>query len=551
MILRDYQVDMVSRAEKALGDHGNSLLVAPTGSGKTVMLSSLMGRLAPRKALVLQHRDELLDQNIRTFLRINEGWPVSVFNADTKDSGGRAVFAMAQTLHRHLDGFPMVDLLVIDEAHHGVAPTYKKIVKAVREGNPNALIAGFTATPARGDGKGLRDVFDNVCGRITLQTLIRGGHLVAPKTFVVRLEGVPEALQDVRRMPSGEYDMDQVGEIMNRSVHNLRVVEEWKRVAAGRRTIVFCSTCQHADDVAAVFASAGVSVATVTSETPERERADMLARFDRGEIEVITNVAVLTEGYDSQAISCVVLLRPCSYKSTMIQMIGRGLRTVTDSDRYPGVMKTDCLVLDFGTSLLVHGDLEAGVQLDDRMKICRSCGAEVPQGISECPICGAVFEYLGGEGGEHEDDEILGTSAAELVEIDILKKSPFKWCDLFGSGKVMVASGFEAQVFVVSANNETFTALGKIKGQSVRRLTVSTKPLALAAADDFLREFETDNAARKSKRWLRDAASEKQLALLHQAGWPSTYDLSFTKYSAACHLNFAWARNAIERYLSC
>ena len=157
------------------------------------------------------------------------------------------------------------------------------------------------------------------------------------------------------------------------------------------KTIVFASTVRHAEHAAEAFRAEGVNAAVVSGKTPSFERAALLRRFDEGDVQVLVNVAVLTEGYDSQPVSCVVLLRPCSFKSTMLQMIGRGLRTV-DPARYPGVVKTDCVVMDFGRSLATHRDLESKVRMEDKQKPCPECGAEIPCGVMECPICGHVFK---------------------------------------------------------------------------------------------------------------------------------------------------------------
>jgi DNA repair protein RadD len=126
-------------------------------------------------------------------------------------------------------------------------------------------------------------------------------------------------------------------------------------------------------------------------------RKSILADYAFGKIRVIVNVAVLIEGRDHPPTSCVVLLRPGSYKSTMIQMVGRGLRTV-DPKEYPGLVKTDCVVRDFGISSLIHGTLEQDVDLDGKTEIgeaptksCPACAAEIPLAASECQLCGEVF----------------------------------------------------------------------------------------------------------------------------------------------------------------
>ena len=534
MILRPYQQSMLDKAVAALSAHGNTLAVAPTGAGKSVILSATAAKIGGKQC-ILQHRDELTTQNMRKYLLVNGKRRVSLYNADVKSWNSDVTFAMAQTLSRPqgLASIPKLDLLVIDEAHNTVAPSYRKIVEAARDKNPDCRIFGVTATPARGDKKGLRHIFSNCCAQISLHSLIRMGFLVRPRTFICTLEGTGEQLAKVRKTASGEFDMDEAAKVLNVDIHNEAVVRKWKELAGERKTIVFASNVEHAQDVTAAFKASGVNAALLTGETSAWERADLLKRFDKGPVHVLVNVAVLTEGYDSQPVSCVVLLRPCSYKSTMIQMIGRGLRTV-DPAEYPGVVKTDCLVLDFGNSLNTHRDLESKVMLDGKEKgpahekICPKCEATVPLAVRECPICGYEWEdfTLESEGEQREK-----VSDIAMEEIDIIDSSPFRWCDLFGSGKVMMASGFEAWCAAVSPDGALWTALGKLKTEkAVRKLMLGEKTQCLSAADDFLRMNESDNAAKKNKRWLNELASQKQLELLQRLGYGQELAFSFTKY---------------------
>ena len=394
MILRPYQESMVTRSLAALAARGNTLAVAPTGAGKTIILSAVAGRLGGKQC-VLQHRDELVAQNLRKYRAVNPGVSVGLYTAEAKSWRAQTTFAMVQTLQRNLKSLPKLDALIIDEAHHAVGRGYLKIVEAVREKNPDCRIFGVTATPARGDGKSLREVFDNCADQISLASLISMGFLVRPRTFICTLQGTDEKLASLRKQAGGEYDMREAAEVLDLAVHNEAVVREWKKLAAERKTIVFCSTVEHAAHVLDAFLAAGVRAALVTGEMPAGERKKLLDSFDAPDapngVQVLINVAVLTEGYDSQPVSCVVLLRPCSQKSTMLQMIGRGLRTV-DPAAYPGIVKKDCLILDFGRSLLTHGDLESKVRLDDRPKLCPECGADVPAGVTVCPICGHEFK---------------------------------------------------------------------------------------------------------------------------------------------------------------
>jgi DNA repair protein RadD len=332
-------------------------------------------------------------------------------------------------------------------------------------------------------------------------------------------------------------------------VHNDTVVAKWKEYAGDRKTIVFCSTVDHAEHQTEAFQRAGINAALLTGETPKRVRDSILYAFDHGDIQVVCNVAVLTEGYDSQPVSCIILLRPCSFKSTMLQMIGRGLRTV-DPSLYPGIEKEDCIVLDFGDTLNTHGDLYLKPRLEDREKECPECGASVPPGTAICQICGYEWEREEGKKtGEQQDVETV--SNVEMVEVDILKQSPFRWVDLFGSGKAMIAKGFDAMVGVFSKDGEQYIALAKLNNQ--RGLTVvqrGRKPQCLSMADDFLRLHEDGDAAAKTKRWLRDPATEKQWELLQRTGYrKDKFGMEFTKYSANCHLGFRWNQREIERAL--
>ena len=229
MLLRPYQEIAVEAASEALDKHGNTVVVAPTGAGKTIMLSSLIGKRhnKNKNVLVLQHRDELVNQNKQKFTKVNPNISTSIVNAQEKDWEGDTVFSMVQTLSRkdNLENMKPIDMVVVDESHHIVADTYLRIIKAAKEYNKNVKVVGFTATPNRGDKKGLSEVFTNCSHQIEISTLIREGFLVSPKTYVVDV-GVRDELQNVRKTVV-DFDMDQVAKIMNKRAINQRVVDEW------------------------------------------------------------------------------------------------------------------------------------------------------------------------------------------------------------------------------------------------------------------------------------------------------------------------------------
>jgi DNA repair protein RadD len=346
MLLRPYQEAAINDACKALDKHKNTIVVAPTGAGKTIMLSALVGERFKKgqRVLVMQHRDELVDQNKSKFERINPYITTSIVNGSMKDWSGNTIFSMVQTISRdnNLMDRPKFDMLVIDESHHAAADTYLKVINTVKEDNPKAEIVGFTATPNRGDGKGLRKVFNNCSHQIDITTLIREGFLVPPKSYVIDC-GVKDKLNDVA-IKGNDFDMEQVESIMNRKVINQKVVEEYINHADGRKTVVFCSTVKHAEDLLEEFLEQDINANLVTGETPKAERAQTLHDLAHGDVQVVVNVSVLTEGFDAPPVSCIILTRPCSQKATMVQMIGRGLRTI-DPEEFPDLVKRDCIVL--------------------------------------------------------------------------------------------------------------------------------------------------------------------------------------------------------------
>ena len=397
MLLRPRQKEFVDRTLEALKLNGNALGVAPTGAGKTILFSEVIGRhLAGNslKALVLAHRDELTDQNRSKFSLVNPSIATSIYDARTKSWDGRVTFAMVQTLSltANINAMPPFDLLVIDEAHHAAANTYRTIIDRVLELNPNCIVFGVTATPNRSDGKGLRDVFSNVSDQITLAELIRSGHLVTPRTFVIDV-GVKNQLSSVRKVGS-DFDMNAVDQIMNQRPINGAVVDQWLEKGENRQTVVFCSTVQHAEAVTEAFQDRDVKAATITGQLSHMERNSILERYANNEINVIVNVQVLTEGWDHPPTSCVVLLRPSSAKSTMIQMVGRGLRTV-NSDEYPEFIKSDCIILDFGTSSLMHGTLEQDVNLDGVETEGIALQSRVQNVMQRFHLCPRSVQYVG------------------------------------------------------------------------------------------------------------------------------------------------------------
>lgn len=562
MILRPRQKQFVDACERALAEKGNTVGVAATGFGKTICLGNLANRVRKRrkkeKILVLQHRDELVSQNARKFLPIVDGASVSIVDGKSKDIRGDIVFAMVQSCStpQGLEILPKFGSVFIDECHHAPAQSYLDVLNHLRNLNSDLWLYGTTATASRGDRKGLNVAgFTNCADIVSIGELIASGNLVRPRTFEVDT-GSFQALEGAKKK-SGAYDDDKVASILGAEGILDEVVIKWKEHAGKRQTVVFCSNVQHSKDTAEAFQKAGVAADWVSGATGgmgRKHREDVLRRFDRGEIQVVTNVMVLTEGWDCQPVSCVILLRQSSFHSTYVQMIGRGLRTV-DATIYPGVYKTDCIVLDFGTSTSTHRSLETeiGIDLPERIrgealtKLCPDCEMEVPARAKSCPGCG--YEWAVDVDGV--TGQIIPLAPFELKEVDILNSSPFQYIDISRDGTSLFAQGFEAHVLVAwitdQATGEGFWyAAGGGKGKANQFLGIGDKPQALKIADEYLSNNEPNKNAGKKKTWLRQPPTSQQCQFMANKGIDPNGDgsmIGVTRYEAACLITMHFAKH--------
>jgi DNA repair protein RadD len=236
---------------------------------------------------------------------------------------------------RRID-LPPAELIVVDECHHARARTWQEIIEAY----PNAVVLGLTATPARGDGRGLGNIFDCLIESATIKELIERGFLVSPVYYAPTrrpdLEGV-----HIRR---GDYVESELAERMNTAKLVGDIVEHYHRITkAQRHTVIFCVNVAHSRAVRDALRRSGVLAEHIDGSTPAEERDAILARLKDGSVDVVCNCQVLTEGWDCPVADCVILARPTKSLVLFRQMVGRALRS------HPG--KPDALVIDQSTDL--------------------------------------------------------------------------------------------------------------------------------------------------------------------------------------------------------
>lgn len=416
MEFRDYQNAAIEDARRcfAAGDK-RILLVAPTGAGKTVIAAGL-AKLAVekgRRVLFLAHRRELVKQcenKLMTF-GVDNGvimageflqmeYEVQVASIDTLRARAMSTDRMP---------LPDADVVIIDEAHRSLAPTYMQLMDEY----PQAAIIGLTATPIRGDGRGLGAVYHDMVQCPSVAELTELGHLVPARYFAPTIPDLTGV-----KVVRGDYDQRQLEEAMDKRQPVGDVIENWARICPDRPTVVFAAGVKHSIHLRDEFVRAGVRAVHVDGNMTTHERDEAIGGLLSGKYQVVTNCMVLTEGFDMPELSCCVLVRPTKNIGLYLQMAGRVLR--------PSPGKDDTIIIDHSGNVYQHGFVadDHDWQLDEtepmkakekkppkkeaKQITCVKC-AHIYTGMRACPACGHVPQMRG---------EAIETRHAELTEVE-------------------------------------------------------------------------------------------------------------------------------------
>jgi superfamily II DNA or RNA helicase len=356
--LRPYQEEAL-RASLLKFSAGTTrqVIASPCATGKTVLFANLARyHHIHGRVLVLVHRRELAAQAAEMFRRCNSdltiGCEVGSIHASSDDD---VVVASVQALgHRNSIRLSQFDsnqfgVIICDECHHSVSRTYRRIFDYFGVGTPGSrvLLVGVSATPERADGVGLNDVYDELVYDKPIRDAVLEGWLC--DVHALRIQTTINL--DPVHTRYGDFVTSSLVKVVNAPIRNRLIVDSWCRYANGRPTVVFCADIQHAKDVAECFRACGIAAAAVWGSDPERD--SKLAAHRAGSIRVLSNCAVLTEGYNDWRISCVVVARPTKSQPLFVQMVGRGLRLQegisnlreAEEQGLP-TEKRDCLVID-------------------------------------------------------------------------------------------------------------------------------------------------------------------------------------------------------------
>lgn len=389
--LRDYQEQCLAdlarhRAEEP--DETRLAVVMATGLGKTITFAAEADRWlkdyqicsnAPR-ILILVHTDELAQQAVaKVRLVVGDRWTVGVVKAERNEVDADIIVGSVQTLANPARRAQLTDVghIIVDECHHAIAPAYRTILehygafgycpavncecggRGCTEDMPHTTVTGYTATLERGDGNSLGSVWQNVAFSRSISWAVRKGFLVPPRAYRVEVPDLRLTLDELNRFTASLTSPTALDSALVDSIAPEVVVNSWIEHAKGRSTVLFAPLVRSAEAFMAAFLDAGITAGVVWGGMDSAVRRGMLRRYEDGEIQVLCNAMVLTEGWDSPRTGCVIVARPTQSRPLFIQMAGRGLRPWLDPTAPPRE-EQDCILLvvaDATTELRSMADL--------------------------------------------------------------------------------------------------------------------------------------------------------------------------------------------------
>ena len=413
-ILRDYQTRDLNAVRAAMREYDSVLLVQPTGAGKGTLASFIVHSAVARgkRCLFLVNRKTLVHDMASRLERLGIEHGVIMADDPRRKPWLSTHVASIDTLQRR-ENLPIADLLIIDETHFAVSPTWAKVLDRYK----GVKRLHMTATPIRLDGRGLEEICDVMVMGPSVQELIDLKFLVPSVVFAppraVNTSGV--------RKTAGDFNQSALAQVCDQAKLVGDIVSTWKLRASERKIAVFAVDQKHAKHIQEQFNAAGIECAYVDAETPDDERQAIWDSLDAGTCRVVSSVGVISYGWDHPIVSCVVLARPTTSVGLHLQQIGRGSR--------PAPGKTNLLVLDHAGNTHRHGFYEDARQwsltgralAEEKEKTvspytCTVCRAVFRRGPLNCPYCGAAVVV------QHRDIHVVKGELEELQRTQTAEK---------------------------------------------------------------------------------------------------------------------------------
>jgi superfamily II DNA or RNA helicase len=494
MELRDYQQECVDAVLTAWESGRRRVLIAmPTGTGKTVVFSHVIKqRLKLGRALVLVHRDELVQQTLEKLHAIVPEASVGVVKADRDEHNADVVVASVQTLARQgrLNRIPRTHFatIIVDEAHHSRAETYMRTLEYFMAFDTNGpCVLGCTATPERHDKLALGKVFQDIVYHLSIPSMIRRGYLCDVRGLRVMAK---VDLSEVR-VRGGDYVESELEQALVEANGVEAICRALLEFASDRKSIIFVPGVRMAHQVAAALREAGVTAAAIDGSMPLTERRELLAKLRSGELQAIANCMVLTEGFDEPSVDCIFVARPTRSRTMYVQMVGRGLRL------YDG--KDNCLVLDL---VGVSEDLK----LQTLDKITYTDPQKLGDGFLQAERTSNKRTQV-----EHAIQDLIAMPVA------LLEKSKFRW--LRGSrGYMLVMAGGAIQVSWDENSEMWVGSHTTYMGSSFEIKRAAELEEVIDACEEYVEDSGSAILARANAKWRTQPATKAQLDVLRRWG---------------------------------
>ncbi|WP_439504868.1 DEAD/DEAH box helicase [Sediminibacterium sp.] len=355
--LYDYQVEAVNNILDAFKVTNKIMLQMPTGTGKTevfceIIRNKIYQKSGTKRVLILVHRRHLVKQINKRLLKF--GLNSGIIMAGEKPTSEQIQVASIQTVvRRDVINWPhpaQVALIVIDEAHHATSSTYKKIFKHYSS-NQSIKYLGVTATPCKTDKTGFKDIFDQLIVSYSIKEFIQKNYLAGFRHLATRTR----SFNSVKIDPiSGDYAVEALGEHMSDYTIMSELIGAYKEHANNAKCIIFAASVKHSKNIVERFLSEGITAESIDSNTPENERKNILEKFEKGKIQILSNYQIFTEGFDCPAIEVVMLARPTKSFPLYLQMIGRAIRKKENN--------APALILDNACLWKTHGLITKDIQ---------------------------------------------------------------------------------------------------------------------------------------------------------------------------------------------
>jgi superfamily II DNA or RNA helicase len=500
MKLRPYQHDAVQSVKREWGEgHQKTLLVLPTGTGKTIVFCKLAEDMVRRgeRVLILAHRGELLDQAADKMFQAT-GLKCNVEKADQSafDGWHRITVGSVQTMMREsrLKNFrpSYYQSIIVDEAHHALADTYQRVLNHF----PAAKVLGVTATPDRGDQRSLGEYFSSIAYSYPLPKAIRDGYLCRIVAHTLPLQIDLSAV----KVQAGDYQAAGLDTAL--TPYLAAIVMEMKKHCMDRKTLVFLPLIKTSQYMRDLLNDAGFRACEVNGNS--EDRAEVLADFASGKYNVCCNSMLLTEGFDLPSIDCVICLRPTKIRSLYCQLIGRGTRI------HPG--KENLLLLDFLWMSQRHDLCRPAHLLAENEHQTKAATAKINE--AEGPVDLEQMQELAVAGEIHEREEAL------LKELDRLKRKRGSVTDPLAFAMQIMDSDLQNYVpdGIAASQPADLAKLERLiqAGIDATKITSAGQADAFLAVLDKRSDKATPNTVRKLKsygfqnveNWSKDSANK-------------------------------------------